>query len=256
MSSGKNPPEQRLPFRGQEFEGTKEENYGTSGQHWVGFTDENGVNYVWYVYSKESVWRGNYNTSRGSAAAILGADGYDMYVWHTNANPSNVNGPLHGEGSKIVDASTGEVRFGEHALKLTYDYRNFSPTGGTKNCNTYYRVTNPLTAQGSPTGFGIRHCFDCLRKHIIHLLRRKECAGIQHNSKLFARVYKPVVNLNGSSGLKKIHLPIFPLRVPCQQLQMRNASVSSRYSRLYVLCNCHLLPRSGPTVIRGAAGAM
>lgn len=121
-----------VTYNGQEFEGTKEESYGTSGQPWVGFTDENGVNYVWYVYSKESGWRGNYNTSRGSAAAILGADGYDMYVWHTNANPSNVNGPLHGEGSKIVDASTGEVRFGEHALKLTYDYRNFSPTGGTK----------------------------------------------------------------------------------------------------------------------------
>ena len=145
-----------VTYNGQEYEGTKEETYGTHGKPWVSFTDENGDQYEWFVYPEKSGWDGNQNNPDiGSASAILGADGYDMYVWHTSANPSNVNGPLHGEGSKIVDASTGEVRFGEHALKLTYDYRNFSPTGGTKNCNTYYRVTNPLTAQGSPTGFGM-----------------------------------------------------------------------------------------------------
>ena len=82
-----------VTYNGQEFEGTKEESYGTSGQPWVGFTDENGVNYVWYVYSKESGWRGNYNTSRGSAAAILGTicmSGTPMQTPVTSMAPSMV----------------------------------------------------------------------------------------------------------------------------------------------------------------------
>lgn len=140
-------------YKGKEYIGTKTATYGTDGEKWVEFTDENGAGYYWRGLIQKSGFSGNFNASR-SASSILAADGYDMYVWHTSANPSSVN-KLHGEGSKIVDASEGEVRFGNSALKLTYDFTNFSPTGSTKNCNTYYRVTEPLVADGSPTGLGM-----------------------------------------------------------------------------------------------------
>lgn len=142
-------------FKGVEYTCVKEETYGQHAEKWISFTDANGDGYYWRGYIDADSWSGNYNAGGGSASAFLGADGYDMYVWHTNANPSDLSGTLHGAGSQIVDATEGEVRFGKHALKLTYDYRNFSPTGGTKNCNTYYRVTKPLVAQGSPTGLGM-----------------------------------------------------------------------------------------------------
>lgn len=141
-------------YKGKEYIGTKTEHYGvTSGEKWVEFTDENGAGYYWRVLVDKSNFSGNFNAAR-SASGILGADGYDMYVWHTSANPTSVN-KLHGSGSQIVDASEGEVRFGNHSLKLTYDFTNFSPTGSSKNCNTYYRMTKPLVADGSPTGLGM-----------------------------------------------------------------------------------------------------
>lgn len=142
-------------YNGKEYNGIKEETYGTPGEKWVSFTDEDGAGYYWRVMETSSNFSNNYNTSR-SASAILGADGYDMYVWHTNANPTSLSsGELHGEGSQLVDAAEGEVRFGNYALKLTYDFRNFSPTGNSKNCNTYYRMTEPLVADGSPSGLGM-----------------------------------------------------------------------------------------------------
>lgn len=145
-----------IDFEGKTYNCTKEATYGQTGEKWVSFTDEKGDGYYYRGYVKERTWTGNYNSGGGSASAFLGADGYDMYVWHTNANKTNLaSGELHGEGSQIVDATEGEVRFGEHALKLTYDFRNFSPISGTKNCNTYYRMTKPLVASGSPTGLGM-----------------------------------------------------------------------------------------------------
>ena len=145
-----------ITFEGKEYTGTKEATYGEHGQKWVSFTDENGDGYYWRGYIDGDTWSGSYNAGGGSASAMLGADGYDMYVWHTNANKTSLtSGELHGEGSQIVDSSEGEVRFGEYALKLGYDFRNFSATGSTKNCNTYYRMTKPLVASGSPTGLGM-----------------------------------------------------------------------------------------------------
>lgn len=141
-------------FGDKEYTATVESTYGEHAAKWVSFTDENGVGYYWRGYTGGDTWSGNFNAGGGSASAFLAADGYRMYVWHTSANPSTADN-LHGEGSQIVDASEGEVRFGDHALKLTYDFTNFSPTGGTKNCNTYYRVTDPVVASGSPSGLGM-----------------------------------------------------------------------------------------------------
>ena len=142
-------------FEDKEYPGVKEAGYGISGDKWVSFTDDKGASYYWRVHQEKSGVTGNFNASK-SASAIFGADGYEMYVWHTSANPSTLaSGKLHGAGSQIVDSSDGEVRFGKNALKLTYDFRNFSPTGSTKNCNTYYRMTNPLVADGSPSGLGM-----------------------------------------------------------------------------------------------------
>lgn len=143
-----------VTYNGKTYSGTKTDTYGQDGEKWVEFTDENGAGYYWRGLINQSNFSGNFNASR-SASSILAADGYDMYVWHTSANPSISTGKLHGEGSQIVDSSEGEVRFGDYALKLTYDFTHFSPTGSTKNCNTYYRMANALKAEGSPTGLGM-----------------------------------------------------------------------------------------------------
>ncbi len=153
-----------VTYNGETYVGTKTEYYGEyteesegtgtgTANKWVEFSDENGAEYYIRVLYKNSSFSGSYNASK-SAAAILGADNYIMYVWHTSACKNSLDN-LIGDGSGVVDNSTGEVRFGESALKLTYDFSNFSPTGSTKNCNIYYKVTDAVVAEGSPTGLGM-----------------------------------------------------------------------------------------------------
>lgn len=143
-----------INWEGKTYSGVKEETYGVHGEKWVSYTDENGDGYYWRGFIDGDTWTGNYNAGGGSASAFLAADGYIMYPWHNAANLS-VAGDLQGAGSQIVDATEGEVRFGEHALKLTYDFTRFAPTGGSKNTSVYYRVTEGMKAQGSPTGLGM-----------------------------------------------------------------------------------------------------
>lgn len=143
-----------VSWNGKEYKGEKTEQYGQNEETWVTFSDENGAEYYWIGYKEQSNFVAWFNGTK-SASSILAADGYQFWVWHPAANPSVSTGPLQGEGSQIVDSSEGEVRFGKYALKLTYDFTNFSPTGSTKNCNTYYRVANALKADGSPTGLGM-----------------------------------------------------------------------------------------------------
>lgn len=139
---------------GKTYTGTKEATYGVHGEKWVTFTDDKGAEYYWRGFIEGDTWTGSFNAGGGAASSFLGADGYIMYAWHNAANLS-VKNDLQGEGSQIVDATEGEVRFGDHSLKLTYDFTRFSPTGGSKNTSIYYRVTKPLVAQGSPSALGM-----------------------------------------------------------------------------------------------------
>lgn len=145
-----------LSFEGKEYIGSKEPTYGLHGEKWVSFKDDTGAGYYWRGFVDGDTWSGNYNAGGGSAPAILGADGYQLYAWHNAANLTTISsGNYQGKGSKIVDASEGEVRFGERALKLTYDFNNFNPIGGSKNTSIYYRTTKAIKASGTPTGYGM-----------------------------------------------------------------------------------------------------
>ena len=139
---------------GNTYTGTKEATYGVHGEKWVTFTDDKGDGYYWRGFIEGDTWTGSFNAGGGAASTFLAADSYLMYAWHNAANLSVIN-DLQGAGSQIVDATEGEVRFGDHSLKLTYDFTRFSPTGGSKNTSIYYRVTKPLVAQGSPSGLGM-----------------------------------------------------------------------------------------------------
>lgn len=149
-----------VSLNGKEYQAQKLDTYGkekekpgepTGQVEWTA----DGTTYRWEATYQKATFNGNFGEQL-PASDILSADGYQFYVWHQTANPADVeaNGYI-GEGSRIVDSSEGEVRFGDYALKLNYDYRNFVPSGTTKNCNIYYRLTEDLAAEGSPTGIGM-----------------------------------------------------------------------------------------------------
>lgn len=145
-----------LSYKGETITGTKESTYGVHGEKWVSFNTSNGDGYYYRGFINGDTWSGHFNASKGSASAFLGADGYYLYAWHNTANLTNLaSGKYKGIGSQIVDSKEGEVRFGDYALKLTYDFENFNPTGDMKNTSIYYRLGNEIVAQGSPTGFGM-----------------------------------------------------------------------------------------------------
>lgn len=92
------------------------------------------------------------------ACYILGSAGYSFFTWHTTYMQE------HSATAEVVDSSNGEVRFGDHALKLNYDYTNLNP--GYKNVNEYlyYAETSEeaktdiyagYDIEGSPTGLGV-----------------------------------------------------------------------------------------------------
>lgn len=146
----------KVTYEGKEYTASKADTYGVHGGIWVNFTDENGDAYYWRGYTEPVTWAGNWGNNGADASVVLGADGYYMYAWHNKANLTPVSsGTYKGIGSQIVDASEGEVRFGDYALKLTYDFENFNPTGSSKNTSIYYRLTDPIVSSGSPTGFGM-----------------------------------------------------------------------------------------------------
>lgn len=92
------------------------------------------------------------------ACYILGSAGYSFFTWHTTYMQE------HSATAEVVDSSNGEVRFGDHALKLNYDYTNLNP--GYRNVNEYlyYSDTSEeaksdiyagYEIQGAPTGMGV-----------------------------------------------------------------------------------------------------
>ncbi|MCH5199019.1 MAG: phosphodiester glycosidase family protein [Oscillospiraceae bacterium] len=146
--------------------GVKLDTYGQHGQIWVvsgpaaGKAAEELVSgderYSWFVYTNGVTFTGNYNAAI-PASGVLKADGYGIYAYHASAIPSTSHNQenMNGYGSGAVTKENGQVRFGNQALKLTYDFRTFVPSGSTKNANINYRVTEALVAPGSPTGFGM-----------------------------------------------------------------------------------------------------
>ena len=81
------------------------------------------------------------------AASVLAADGYDFFTWHTGYMQ------LDAAAGEVVSAEEGEVRFGDYALRLDYDYTNLNP--GYKNVNMSLRPTEDIELEGTPTGIGM-----------------------------------------------------------------------------------------------------
>ena len=92
------------------------------------------------------------------ACYVFGSAGYNFFTWHTSYMQQN------SATAEVVSAEDGEVRFGDHALRLDYDYTNLNP--GYKNVNEYlyYSDTSEdaksdifagYELEGAPSGLGV-----------------------------------------------------------------------------------------------------
>ena len=116
---------------------------------WEGDTETGGV--TWKTESGPFFFDGDYldgptDVCRYPASAIFGASGYDFYCNHTSyMQPFS-------SGGDIVTAETGEVRFGDYALRMDYDYTNLFP--GYRNVNMWLIPTHDIVLEGTPSGLG------------------------------------------------------------------------------------------------------
>ena len=93
------------------------------------------------------IFTGHHNTSV-PAADIFRKDGYTFYMWPNRAFDDQSVGT-----ADVVDADKGNVRFGDYALDLGYDYRSYN---GSSNANTYMRYCGKdITIEGTPKELGM-----------------------------------------------------------------------------------------------------
>ncbi len=99
-----------------------------------------------------------YDRTYDPTAYILGSAGYTFFTWHTSYMQEN------SAAAEIVSADRGQVRFGDYALRLDYDYTNLNP--GYRNVNEYlYYCSTSEEAKtdlyagyeinGTPSGLGV-----------------------------------------------------------------------------------------------------
>ena len=82
------------------------------------------------------------------ATNLLEADGYDWMMWHTTPYM-----PYDSAKAEVVSAANGQVRFGDYAMRIDYDYTNLNP--GYKNVNMSFRPTEDIELEGTPSGIGM-----------------------------------------------------------------------------------------------------
>ncbi len=91
---------------------------------------------------------GNYDTSV-PAAEIFKANGYSFYLWPNNSITTFCAGNV----TTTSAANGGQVRFGEYALELNYDYASYD---GSSNSNYYIRnCGGDYFVEGQPTEVGV-----------------------------------------------------------------------------------------------------
>ncbi len=92
------------------------------------------------------------------ACYIFGSAGYSFFTWHTTYMQQNA------AAAEVVSAENGQVRFGDYALRLDYDFTNLNP--GYRNVNEYlyYSDTSDeaksdiyagCELDGAPSGLGV-----------------------------------------------------------------------------------------------------
>lgn len=82
------------------------------------------------------------------ATNLLEADGYDWMMWHTTPYM-----PYDSAKAEVVSAANGQVRFGDYAMRIDYDYTALNP--GYKNVNMSFRPTADIELEGTPSGIGM-----------------------------------------------------------------------------------------------------
>lgn len=98
-------------------------------------------------------WDGWWIGDNGGATSIPASEifrsaGYTLYTWHTSYTKD------HAITAEVVSAENGQVRFGDHALKLNYDYTDLKP--GYRNVNEYLHYTGAdINIEGTPSGLGV-----------------------------------------------------------------------------------------------------
>ena len=91
---------------------------------------------------------GNYD-SPVPAADIFRANGYSYYLWPNGSLTQYLCGDL----KMTTAAEGGQVRFGDYAMELNYDYESYN---GDKNSNYYIRYCGDrVIIEGYPTELGV-----------------------------------------------------------------------------------------------------
>lgn len=102
---------------------------------------------VYDTIKQPFTFTGNFDTAV-PAADIFRADGYTFYLWP--------NGSLNDRSVGSADVNnkeTGQVRFGDYALDVEYDFTSYN---GTSNSNIYLRYCGePITIDGNPKELGM-----------------------------------------------------------------------------------------------------
>ena len=83
------------------------------------------------------------------AADIFHANGYSYYLWPNGSLTQYLCGDL----KMTTAAEGGQVRFGDYAMELNYDYESYD---GSKNANYYIRYCgDQIKIEGTPTEIGV-----------------------------------------------------------------------------------------------------
>lgn len=83
------------------------------------------------------------------ASDIFRANGYSYYLWPNNSITQYRCGDL----KMTTAAEGGQVRFGDYAMELNYDYESYD---GSKNSNFYVRYCgDQIKIEGTPTEIGV-----------------------------------------------------------------------------------------------------
>ncbi|QFJ56315.1 phosphodiester glycosidase family protein [Pseudobutyrivibrio xylanivorans] len=123
--------------------------YGDYDELTVPVANSNSINETVYATLKAPFrFTGNYDTSV-PAAEIFKENGYAFYLWPNNS----ITHYCAGNVTTTSEANGGQVRFGEYAMELNFDYASYD---GSSNSNYYIRnCSGSYDVEGRPTEVGV-----------------------------------------------------------------------------------------------------
>ncbi|CBK75204.1 Exopolysaccharide biosynthesis protein related to N-acetylglucosamine-1-phosphodiester alpha-N-acetylglucosaminidase [Butyrivibrio fibrisolvens 16/4] len=123
--------------------------YGDHEELTVPVANSNSINETVYATLRAPFrFTGNYDTSV-PAAEIFKENGYAFYLWPNNS----ITHYCAGNVTTTSAANGGQVRFGEYAMELNFDYASYD---GSSNSNYYVRnCRGTYDIEGRPTEVGV-----------------------------------------------------------------------------------------------------